>query len=209
MKYFFNIYYGGNMKKLILILLAIISFATFTGCQLNTNNDTKLVYESLSEKEEYLSNLTGNKILMYKLKNIPANKKYELLMTYEVYESGEKVKDEIITGLLKDEHSEKNEDKSIGINFQDGKIRYIFAEDGAYSSGNYNIEEDLTKYSQAFLVNDAKIEIGQDVYIYYAASGESIRNNIPLGTPIDSNVTNDILKDNTSTILIKLSLKEI
>ena len=61
------------MKKILVLFLTLICCTTLIGCQ-NTKN-TELVYESLSDKEEFLFNLTGNRILMYKLKNIPNDKK--------------------------------------------------------------------------------------------------------------------------------------
>ena len=54
------------MKKLASIFLVFLSFTTFVGCQIIQNNRTELTYESLSEKEEHLLNLTGNKVSMYK-----------------------------------------------------------------------------------------------------------------------------------------------
>lgn len=197
------------MRKLIFVFLAFLSFTTFVGCQKIQSKGTELIYESLSEKEEHLLNLTGNKVLMYKLNNIPSDKEYEILLTYEVYEKDKKVKEETITGISKGSASNKNESRTIGINFQDDKIRYILADEGAYSSGNYDIEEDLNKYSQAFLVNNVDLTIGTEICVFYANLGNSISESIPLGVPIDLNVTNDILKDYESNILIKLSFKEI
>ena len=200
------------MKKLLLVFLALISFTTFMGCEKIQSNTiksaTELVYESLSEKEEYLLNLTGNKVLMYKLNNIPGDKKYEILLTYEVYEKGEKVKEESIMGIMQDSPSGEMENKTIGINFQNGKMKTLVGSKSGYSSNSYDVEEDLSKYSQAFLVNDINLIIGTEVYIYYANSVNSISTSIPLGVPIDLNVTKDILKDSESNILIKLSFKE-
>ena len=197
------------MKKLVLVFLAFISFTTFIGCQKIQSSSTELVYEALSEKEEYLFNLTGNKVLTYKLNNIPGDKKYEILLTYEVYENDKKVKEEIIVGIMQDAPSGESRNQTIGINFQDDKIRYIVADQGAYSSGSYDVKEDLIKYSKAFLVNNVNLTIGTEIYIYYANYGNGIPTSIPLGVPIDLNVTSDILKDSESNILIKLSFKEI
>jgi hypothetical protein len=196
------------MKKLVLIFLALLSFTSFVGCQIIQNKGTELIYESLSEKEEHLLNLTGNKVLMYKLNNIPSDKEYEILLTYEVYEKDTKVKEETITGISKGSASDKSESRTIGINFQDNKIRYLLADEGAYASGSHDIEEDLTKYSHAFLTNNVDLTIGTEIYIYYANLGNSI-SSIQLGAPIDLNVTKDILKDSESNVFIKLSFKEI
>ena len=46
--------------------------------------------------------ISGNKVFKYKLKNLPKNKTYQILFTYEVYEGKEKVKEENITSIWKD-----------------------------------------------------------------------------------------------------------
>lgn len=85
------------MKKLILVLLPLLLFTNFIGCKTNEGKPTQLIYDSLSEKEEFLFNLTGNKILMYDLTNIPEHKEIQILLTYEVYEKDTEIKEEIIT----------------------------------------------------------------------------------------------------------------
>lgn len=196
------------MRKLILIFLAFLSFTSFVGCQKIQNKGTELIYQSLSEKEEHLLNLTGNKVLMYKINNLPSDIEYEILLTYEVYEKGNKIKEEVITGIRKSTPIEKSKNPAIGINFQSDKIRYLLSDNGAYSSGDYDIKEDLTKYSYTFLTNDVDFKLGTDVYIYYANLGNGI-SSIPLGVPIDLDLINNTLKDSESNILIKLSFKEI
>ncbi|MBN1038924.1 hypothetical protein DVW12_09450 [Clostridium botulinum] len=196
------------MKRLVLILITLICFTTLIGCQKGANN-IKLLYEPLSEKEEYLLNLTENKILMYKLNNIPGDIKYHISLIYEVYKNTEKIKEEIITGFTQDEPSGKIENEKMGLNIQDNEIRFIHGKEGAYASGSYNLEEDLSKYSKAFLMNNANLAIGTDIYIYYATLGDKIRMDIPLGIPVDLSDLNDILKDNEYTVLIKLSYEEI
>ena len=197
------------MKKLLLIFLTFLSFTTFVGCQKVQNKGTELIYESLSEKEEHLLNLTENKVLMYKLNNPPSDKEYEILLTYEVYENDKKVKKETITVIRNDSSNEESKNQTIGINLKSDKIRYILASEGSYRSGSYDIEEDLNKYSQSFLVNNVDLTIGTEICIFYANLGSSISESIPLRVPIDLNVTNDILKDYESNILTKLSFNEI
>ncbi len=190
------------------MLLTLISFTTLVGCQKITNN-IKLVYEPLSEKEECLLNLTENRILMYKLNNIPGDIKYHISLIYEVYKNTEKIKEEVITGFTQDEHSGKSENKKMGLNIQNNEIRFIWGKEGAYAIGSYNLEEDLSKYSKAFFMNNANLAIGTDIYIYYANLGDGISMDIPLGVPVDLNDLNDLLKDSEYTVLIKLSFEEI
>ena len=202
-------------KKLKLVLLTLISVILLIGCQPIQNNQTKLVYEKLSKKEDYLLNLTDNKVFMYNIKNLPKDKNYELKLIYEVYKNTEKVTERVITSVLSDNTSEKTgAEETIGINIQDDKIRYILGEDSGYSSGSCNIEEKLANYAQSYLTNDIDLKLGTDVYIYHAVastSGESslTLNNGILGTPINTDVLNNILKDNEENIFIKLVYNEI
>jgi len=202
-------------KKLKLVLLTLISVILLIGCQPIQNNQTKLVYEKLSKKEDYLLNLTDNKVFMYNIKNLPKDKNYELKLIYEVYKNTEKVTERVITSVLSDNTSEKTgAEETIGINIQDDKIRYILGEDSGYSSGSCNIEEKLANYAQSYLTNDIDLKLGTGVYIYHAVastSGESslTLNNGILGTPINTDVLNNILKDNEENIFIKLVYNEI
>lgn len=206
------------MKKLILVFLPLLLFTNFIGCETNEGKPIELIYDSLSEKEEFLFNLTGNKILMYNLTNIPENKEIQILLTYEVYEKDKKIKEEIITGMTTEIVEDKlfgeepllvetENNTTIGLNIQNDKIRYLLSRNGGYSSGNFEIKEDLSQFSQGFLVNNTSLELGKEIYIYFATPSRSL-SSIPLGTPIDLNETNEILKSNDSTILIKLSFKE-
>ncbi|WP_252250711.1 hypothetical protein [Clostridium sp. ZBS13] len=196
------------MKRLVLILITLICFTTLIGCQKGANN-IKLLYEPLSEKEECLLNLTENRILMYKLNNIPGDIKYHISLIYEVYKNTEKIKEEVIMDFMRNEPNGKIDNKKIGLNIQDNEIRFIHGKEGAYASGSYNLEEDLSKYSKAFLMNNANLAIGGDIYIYYANLGDGIRMDIPLGVQVDSNTLDDLLGDNEYTVLIKLSYEEI
>ena len=202
-------------KKLKLILLTLISVILLIGCQQIKNNQTKLVYEELSKKENYLLTLTDNKVFMYNIKNLPKDKNYELKLVYEVYKNTEKVTERVITSVLSDNTSEKTgAEETIGINIQDDKIRFILGEDSGYSSGSCNIEEKLANYAQSYLTKDIDLKLGTDVYIYHAVastSGESslTLNNGILGTPINTDKLNNILKDNEENIFVKLVYNEI
>ena len=198
------------MKKFTLVLLSILfSFMILIGCEKVQSKNTKLIYEPLSEKEEYLTNLTGNKIIMYKLKNLPKDKEYTISLTYEVYKNGEKIKDEDITMMMKDDSSEEITEKTIGINFQEDNIRYILANDRSYTSGEREIEENLMGSSKTFLSEDIELSIGSEVYIFYSTSGNEISPSRVLGIPIDSINIQDIIKNNESNSFIKLSFKAI
>ncbi|NFQ50242.1 hypothetical protein FDG49_12095 [Clostridium botulinum] len=196
------------MKRLVLVLITLICFTTLIGCQKGANN-IKLLYEPLSEKEEYLLNLTENKILMYKLNNIPGDIKYHISLIYEVYKNTEKIKEEVIMDFMQDEPIGKIDNEKIGLNIKNNEIKFIYGNEGAYAFGSYNLEEDLSKYSKAFFMNNANLAIGTDIYIYHANLGKGIRMDIPLGMPVDSNDLNDLLKDSKYTVLIKLSCEEI
>ncbi|MBN1035722.1 MULTISPECIES: hypothetical protein [Clostridium] len=196
------------MKRLVLILITLICFTTLIGCQKGANN-IKLVYEPLSEKEECLLNLTENKILMYKLNNIPGDIKYNISLIYEVYKNTEKIKEEVIMDFMQDEPNVKINNEKLGLNIKNNEIKFINGKEGAYAIGSYNLEEDLSKYSKAFLMNNANLAIGTDIYIYYATLGDGIRMDIPLGIPVDLSDINDLLKDNEYTVLIKVSYEEI
>lgn len=195
-------------KKIDIAVVILFSFMALVGCKKLVNKETQLIYDPLSEKEEYLMDLTGNKVLMYKLKNLPEDKKYEILLTYEVYKNGEKAKDEQIAGMMKDNLGSDNKEEMLGINFQENKIRFILAHNGSYSSVVHEIEENFNWYSQTYFTENIDLPIGSEAYIYFATSEDSISSNI-LGVPIDSNKINDLIKDNESCIFIKLSFKEI
>lgn len=197
------------MKRGILVILILFSFITLIGCQNLQSTNTELVYDTLSEKEEYLTALTGNKVIMYKLKNLPKDKEYTISLTYEAYKNGEKIKDEEITSIFKDDLSDEVTEKTIGINIQKNNIRYILANDRSYASGEREIEEGLIEFSQTFLSEDVDLPIGSEFYIFYGTSGNSISSSNVLGVPIDSSNIKDIIKNNESNVFIKLSFKEV
>ncbi|MGL4372970.1 MAG: hypothetical protein ACRCS6_04245, partial [Turicibacter sp.] len=170
---------------------------------------TELVYDALSQKEAYLLNLTGNNVLLYQLNNIPENKAFELLITYEVYKNGEKVKEEVIAGIEQDNLKEfKIKDTTLGLNIQDDQISTLIGYNGNFISGDFKLEEDLTKYMKTHFTNTAKLTLGSDIYLYYATTDSSISTNIPLGVSMDSTMTNKLVKSNKNIVLIKLSFNE-
>jgi hypothetical protein len=202
------------MKKLKLILLTLLSVILLIGCEKIQNNQTKLVYEELSKKENYLLNLTDNKVFMYNVQNLPKDRNYEFKLIYEVYKNTEKVNEKVISSILSDNTIEKTgTERTIGINIKDDKIRFILGEDSGYSSGSCNIEEKLTSYAQSYLTRDIDLKLGTDVYIYHAvantSSESSCLNNSILGTPINTDELNNIVKDNEENIFIKLAYNEI
>jgi hypothetical protein len=133
---------------------------------------------------------------------------------YEVYKNNEKVTERVITSILSDTKSEKTSaEETIAINIKDDKIRFILGEDSCYSSGSCNIEEKLANYAQSYLTSDIDLKLGTDVYIYHAvantSSNDSLLNNAILGTSINADELNHILKDNEENIFIKLVYNEI
>jgi len=200
-------------KKLKLILLTLISVILLIGSQQIQNNQTKLVYEELSKKEDYLLNVTGNKVLMYNIKNLPKDKNYEIKLMYEVYKNAERVTESVLTGILSDNTSEKTgSEKTIAINIQGDKILCLLGEDRSYSSVSWNIEEKIANYSQSYLTKDIDLKLGTEVYIYHAmasTSGIYHLNNDILGRSINTDELNNILKDNEENFFIKLVYNEI
>lgn len=125
-------------KKFKWILVCIIGVIGIIGCQFFTNTKTKLVYETLSKREEYLLNLTGNRVMIYTIENLPKDKCYEIELVYEVYQDGKKVKEEIITGIRKDQISKKEEAQTIALNIQKDKIRYLLGREGCAGLSTVN-----------------------------------------------------------------------
>lgn len=191
------------MKKLLWILVALTSLTIFAGCQ---SNQTKLVYEPLSDEEQHLFLLTGNSINMYEIKNLPSDKKYDILLTYQQYEGKENVEEEIFYGVRDDETGRKEEDLLLSLNYQDNKIRLL---SNGTSSG-YDVEEDLREYSRATLSKDMNLELGESYYMYYASTHNELNgSDYVLGTPVTKELTNKLLKEDASTIFVKLSFNEL
>lgn len=197
------------MKKiLIILLLLIVAIAGGLAIKSTLNTKTELVYEPLSERERTLMEVTGNNVIMYKLKNIPKGKKYEINMNYQVYENDKKIKDDMMFSLGSGEITTKKENQLIGIGFEDKKIRTVVCSNGGYATSTYNRKEYLN-YSSTHFLKDITLESGDEVYLYYATTNNSIRSDLPLGVPIDEETVNKFLENGKSTILIKLSYKEV
>lgn len=66
------------MKQFKLILVTFTMLIGLVGCQRTQDATIKLNYEPLTQKEEYLLTLTGNKVLMYHFNNLPLDKNDKL-----------------------------------------------------------------------------------------------------------------------------------
>lgn len=195
------------MKRFRRGMMILITFFPLVGCEKLQTKQPELVTQSLSSKEEYLLNLTGNKVLLYSLNNMPLQDGYELSLTYEVYEHGEKIKEELLLSIIEPEPDGHSFDETIGLNFQGNKIRVLSGNDRSYASGSLQIEEDLSQYAQAFFGNRLDLPLGTEVYVYYANDGNSMTTNIPLGVPLSSVNMDDFFQTGESVILIKLSFQ--
>lgn len=194
-------------KRLATLLLAFMCIIILTSCQ--QTKSTKLTYKPFSDDEQYLLSLTDNKILMYDLKNLPTDNKYTLTLTYEVYKDSKKIKDEIITQAYYDGSSKKDtKTETIGINITSDKIRCITATDSAFYTNKLDIDEDLSKCSQALLSNDVDLQPEKDVYLFYATTSTPIQDSLTDGTPVDENKINEIVKDNELHAFIKLKFEK-
>ncbi|MGL4912506.1 MAG: hypothetical protein ACRC3Y_08740 [Romboutsia sp.] len=202
------------MKKYLkLILLPIICVSLLVGCQgdktQNLTKTTRLLYEELPKKEQYLLNVTGNQVLTYNFENLSKDKNYELNLIYEVYKDGEKTREDLITGIMKDEESAEIDTDSLIINLQENKIRYVLGHENGYVSGNIDIDENMDSHTQIHLTNDIDLELGSEVYLYHAMIGSDVSQMISLGTPIIKEDLDKVVKHNKENIFIKLSYKEI
>lgn len=181
------------------------------GCQNNNevmNNITKLVYEKLTDREKFILKSTVNEVMMFDLKNLPKDKNYELYLVYEVYYNTEKIKEEYITGILNDSTSGNIQIEKLIINIQENNIRYSYGNNQSYGSGTLKIEEDLKKYSQFFVTSDIELNSESEVYLYHATSaGEFSPKN--LGSQIDLDELDKLLKNSEVNVFVKLIYKEI
>lgn len=194
------------MKKILSIILCVMTFSILTGCDLVSSKEPKLVYKELSEKERTLLRITGNNVALYEIENMPTDLEYELTISYELYEKGKKVKEDVITGVTTG-NMEKDQKISIAINLKEDKIDSIIST-GGLESGSNSAEIDLSGHGYAFVSDDVKLESGKEIYIYQGskANKDHTVRYISLGTPIDEKVVEDILKDQESDVFIKLSL---
>lgn len=198
------------MKKIIVVMFTILAMITLIGCENLNGNSTRLVYEKLSEKEERILNLTGNKVFLYEIKNIPKDMKYEISLEYELYKNGEKIKNEQIASISLDTRAGKSTNGTVGINIEEDVITSSIGIDGAYATWKYEVEENINEYSRSFLQNDVNLDIGSKVYICHASKGKNGEDRIiSLGPIYDEETLKDIISYNEINIFIKLSLKEI
>lgn len=195
-----------SMIGIFILILAVIGGMAIKG---SLNTKSELVYKPLSERETFITNLAGNSIWTYDLKNISADKNYMIELTYEVYEKGKLIKSDVITGIGggPSEIDNEREDFRLGINIQQGKIKAIINTFGSGSNGEIDIEEDLAHYSRRNLTKNASLELGTEMYIYYATVENGMKTT-PIGVPIDKNTLDKLLDKGRSEALIKLSFKE-
>lgn len=189
------------MKK-VLVLIAIFSALIISGCTQN-NYFTIKSKEFTDEQNEILS-LTGNRAFKYDLKNLPKDKNYELKIVYEIYKNKEKVKEEIIFGMVYGPTEDKIEDTNLSINIQENKIRLMSGV--AYT--NLEVEEDLSKLTNYYFSGNRKIDIGDEVYLFHANDGSSALIMDRLGF-LSKEDLNRLLEENKMNIFIKLACEEI
>lgn len=189
------------MKK-VLVLIAIFSALIISGCTQN-NYFTIKSKEFTDEQNEILS-LTGNRAFKYDLKNLPKDKNYELKIVYEIYKNKEKVKEEIIFGMVYEPTADKIEDTNLSINIQENKIMLMSG--GAYT--NLEVEEDLSKLTNYYFSGNKKIDIGDEVYLFHANDGSSALSIDRLGF-LSKEDLNRLLEENKMNIFIKLACEEI
>lgn len=189
------------MKK-VLVLIAILSALIISGCTQN-NYFTIKSKEFTDEQNEILS-LTGNRAFKYDLKNLPKDKNYELKIVYEIYKNKEKVKEEIIFGMVYGPTEDKIEDTNLSINIQENKIRLMSG--GAYT--NLEVEEDLSKLTNYYFSGNRKIDIGDEVYLFHANDGSSALIMDRLGF-LSKEDLNRLIEENKMNIFIKLVCEEI
>ena len=195
------------MKRLLSVI-CILAISVFVGCGSTSSGGMKLKYESLSEKEERILTLTGDKILLYEISNIPKGKRFEVLISYEIYENGEKIKEEVITGIGIGGVSEKKEKVDVGVNIQNNKISSNINMGGAISFNSIDIDFNLKGNGRGFLVEDKYLKLGDEVYIFHGAKGNGF-SPIDLGEKVDEELFREILNRHEENFLIKLSIKEI
>lgn len=177
------------MKKVKLLILLLIIIIT-TGC--SQKRDFKMEYDGVSEEQNELLILTGNKILKYKLKNLPNDKNYE------------KIKEEELISMLHEPTNEKIDDLNLAINIQEDKIRCLAG--GAYTS--FDIEESIGDLSQQYFSKDAKINMEDEIYLFHGVKSENELRISDLGY-LSEEDKNYYIKNNELNIFIKLTCKEI
>lgn len=194
------------VKKLMIVCLLACLLAT-VGCQRN-DEITKLVSQKLTQREDYLLKLTGNRMLIYDFRNLPNSVAYEIEVVYQVYEDGVLLKEQPLTAIYNDQTSEKVKGDTLALNIESDEIRYLWGQ-GGYASGTYNLEEDLSQHSQSWFTGNSELKLGTDIYIYHANSGSSSQGNIELGVAMTNQELTRVLEANKDNIFIKIGLKEI
>lgn len=196
------------MKKIVAVMLITFVMVTFVGCKNSNEQSASLVYHKLSEEEERILELTGNKVLLYEIKNIPKDMHYEISIEYELYKNGEKVKNEPITSIVINNVGGKSTNGKVGINIEENEITGNININGAYTMGKCKIEENIYNYGRGFLENDINLNVGEDVYIVHGAKGKNgVR--IEVGPMQDDEFLKDTISHNDVNIFIKLSINEV
>lgn len=195
-----------SMIGIFILIVAVIGGMVIKG---SLNTKSELVYNPLSEKENVMAKLDGNDICLYDLKNISADKGYMIELTYEVYEKGKLIKSDNLAGIGRSGSNMdgKREDIHVGINIQQDKIKSVLSTSFSESNGEIDIKEDLEHYSRVKFIENAPLELGTEMYIYYATAENGMKT-IPIGVPIDKNTLDKILDKGKSEALIKLSFRE-
>jgi len=195
------------MKRLLSVI-CILAISVFVGCGSTSSGGMKLKYEPLSEKEIRIFNLTGDRIAMYEIENIPERIGFRVDISYEIYEGDAKIKEEVIVGIATGGPTEKETDLKFGINIQDKKIRTNISMGGGMSSNEIDIDLNLIEMSHGFLGSDEELKLGDEVYLFHGAKGLMV-SFIDLGVNIDEKIVKERLSDHESNFLIKLSIKEV
>lgn len=185
------------MKKIIAVMFTILVMIILVGCENSNEKGTSIICDKLSEEEERILELTGNKVLLY-----------EISIEYELYKNGEKVKSEPITSIVANNIGGKSFNGKVGINIEDDEITGNININGAYSIGKYKIEENIYEYGRSFLENDTNFNVGEDIYIAHGSKGKP-GVIIQVGPIADEEMLKDIVSHNEVNIFIKLSLKEV
>lgn len=208
------------MKRAKVILTAIISLTligTFAGCGQTSGSQEKeieITHEDLTDRENYLLMMTGNNIHKYNLDNLPKDVEYQFSVNYITYEKGEMVSDEEMIsfwGEPLEEGQDHHKNEVLSFNFQEDKIRMALG--GAYNQ--YEPKEDLSSYSRSFNTKQINLKLGEEVYIFYGTTGdslivnESMWNPKPIGTPIEETELNKIIEKNGKNVFIKFSIEGV
>ena len=195
------------MLKKVVIVLMIMSLMSITGCRIK-ERVPRLAIQDLSEREQFLLQLTGNQVFIYDLKDLPSDIKYQIQVIYEVYEGGKKLQEQAIATIYNDTPSEKYRNETLALTIDEDKIKFSWVSADVSTNGKFTIEEDLSKYIQTWFNNKVDLNIGTELYIYHAHSGDSTLKTIALGTPVKAEAFNKTLNANVKNIFLKLVFME-